>query len=318
MTPRSTLCRVAALVAIATVAHGQNFPIKPIRLVTAEAGGSGDFIARLVAPELAGALGQPVVIDNRGGVATIPAMIVANAPPDGYTLILYSNGLWTGPLMEARPYNMGRDFAPVALIGISPNVLVVNAQLPAKSVAELIALAKSKPGALNYATGAVGGSGWLASEIFRSMARLDMVRVGYKGVNLALNAVISGESQIMFPGASGAAPFLKSGKLRGLAVTSSHPSELAPGLPPVSTAGLPGYEAVAITGLFARAGTPAPTVIRINRDVEKIVNSPAIRETLLRSGLEASNGPPSALAAMVGAEMVRLRRLIAEGGIRAD
>jgi tripartite-type tricarboxylate transporter receptor subunit TctC len=310
---------VTAVVLMAGSAiYAQTFPAKPIRVVTAEAGGGGDITTRIIALDILNRLGHPLVIDNRGGVATIPAMIVASAPADGYTLLLYNNGFWTGPLMEQRPYDVFRDFTPVIEAGISPNILVINAQLPVRNVREFISLAKSKPGALNYASGAIGGSGHLAGELFKSMAGLNIVRVSYKGVNLGLNAVGSGEVQLMFPTVPAATPHMKAGRVRALGVTSLRPSVLAPGVPTIAAEGVPGYEAVSVMAVFAPKATPAAIIARLNADLNDTINKPDIREKLLEGGLEAVGGTPQQLAATVNSEVTRLGKVIKDADIHAE
>ncbi|HWP89563.1 MAG TPA: tripartite tricarboxylate transporter substrate-binding protein, partial [Burkholderiales bacterium] len=214
-------------------ANAAEYPVKPLRIVTSEAGGGNDVPARIVAQGLTLALGQQVVIENRPS-GVVPAEIVAKAAPNGYTLLFYNNALWTAPLIQATPYDMLRDFTPVSAVARAVNVLVVNSALPAKSFADLIALAKTKPGGLNYGSSGTGASNHLAAEMFRTMALIDIVRVNYKGAGPALTALIAGELQLMFPSAGAATPHVRAGRVKALAVTSAAPSALFPGLPAIA------------------------------------------------------------------------------------
>src|SRR5258706_10699878 len=240
----------------AGAASGQNYPGRPVRIVTGVPGGSLDLTARLIAPKLAERLGQQVIIDNRGGVLSME--IAAKAPADGYTLLLASGSLWTSQFLRDHvAWDPIRDFAPITLLVTSPNILVVHPSLPARSIKGLIALARSRAGELNYSSGQTGSSSHIAGELFKSMARVNIVRVAYKGQGAAMLSLITGESQVSFPNAASAGPFMQSGKLRALAVTTAQPSPLAPGLPTVAAAGLPGYESSAILGMVAPAKSPA-------------------------------------------------------------
>ncbi|HTD91512.1 MAG TPA: tripartite tricarboxylate transporter substrate-binding protein, partial [Burkholderiales bacterium] len=291
-------------------------PNRPLRIVTSEAGGGNDLQARLVARGLANALGQQVIVENRPS-GVIPGDIVAKANANGYTLLLYNNALWIAPLMQAAPYDPVKDFAPVTTTASAPNVLVVNAALPAKSVAELIAIAASKPGELNYGSAAAGASNHLAAELFKSMARVNIVRVGYKGAAQAMNDLIAGQLQLMFPTAGAAAAHVRAGRVRALAVTSTEPSPLVPGLPTVA-ASLPGYESIAVYGLFVPARTPQAVINRLHKETVQVLNAPDVREKLLGAGVEVIGDAPYQLAARVRSEMTRLGKVIREAGIRSN
>lgn len=244
--------------------QAQTFPTKPLRMLTAEPGGGSDLIARVIAQGLSASLGQQVVVDNRVGGVLI-AELAAKAAPDGYTLLTYSSTIWLIPLMRAHtPYDPLRDYASITLVGNSPMVLVTHPSVAANSVKELIALAKAKPGELNFASGPSGAIPHLSAELFKFMAGIDIVHVPYKGVGAAVTDLIGGRTQMMMPNASAALPHIKSNRLRGLAVSSAQPSALAPGLPTMAQAGLPGYESVAIYAVFAPAKTPAAIVRRLN------------------------------------------------------
>ena len=297
-------------------ANAAEYPVKPLRIVTSEAGGGNDVPARIVAQGLTLALGQQVVIENRPS-GVVPAEIVAKAAPNGYTLLFYNNALWTAPLIQATPYDMLRDFTPVSAVARAVNVLTVNSALPAKSVADLIALAKTKPGGLNYGSSGTGASNHLAAEIFRTMAQIDIVRVNYKGAGPALTALIAGELQLMFPSAGAATPHVRAGRVKALAVTSAAPSAVFPGLPAIA-ATLPGYESLAIYGLFAPAGTPPAIIVRLNTVIAQFLARADIQERFAAAGMEAAASTPGQLSASVQTEVARIGKVIRAAGIRGD
>ena len=286
-----------------------------MRIVTSEAGGGNDVQSRLIARGLTGVLGQQVIVENRPS-GVIPGEIVARATPNGYTLLLYNNTLWTGPLIQKAPYDPLRDLAPVTTATIAPNVLVVNTALPAKSVADLIALAKSRPGQLNYASSGTGATNHLAAELFKMMAGVDIVRIGYKGAGSGLNDLIANQIQVMFPTAGAASPHVKAGRVKALAVTSAERSSVAPELPTIAASGLPGYESIAIYGIFAPAGTPQAIVARLNREISGILATADIKERFFGMGMETVGGSPAQLTARVKSDMVRMGKLIRDAGIR--
>ena len=300
--------------------QAQNFPIKPIQIVSTTAGGGADMVARLVAQGLTAALGQQAVVVNRGGSQILPAMQVAKAPPDGYTLLsLGGNLFWLFPFLEDNvPYDPARDFAPVTLTASSPNVVVVHPSLPVKTIGELIALAKSKPGALNYGSGGPGGSPHLAGELFKAMSKTNIVMVRYKGVGPAVTGLIAGEVHIGFPTVSSSMPHVKSGRLRALGVTTLQPTTLAPGLPTVHASGLPGYESAAQYVVFAPAKTPAGIVDQLNRAIVQFLHMPDIRQKLFNAGFDVAGSSPQELAAAMKADMDRMGKIIREAGIRAE
>ena len=295
-----------------------NFPIKPIRLLVSGVGGAGDFAGRLLAADLTLRLGQQVVVDNRPGGVT-PGEILAKAQPDGYTLMMVGFVIWLSPFMRDHvPFDPVRDFAPVSLAISSPNVLVVHPSLRVKSVPELIALAKQKPGALNYATSGVGNSNHIAGELFRSMAGVDIVRVNYRGASLALTDVVSGRVELMFATANASQPHVSAGRLLALGVTSAQPSPVAPGLPTVAAAGLPGYESAATIGVLARAGTPPAVVNLLHREIARYMRTPEAKERLLKAGIEAVGNTPAEFAAIIRDDMAIKGKVIREAGIRMD
>jgi tripartite-type tricarboxylate transporter receptor subunit TctC len=297
----------------AGMAWAQAYPAKPVRIVTVAPGSANDIVARLIAQEIRNSLGQPVVVDNRG---TVAAELVARAPADGYTLLLYGSAVWLSPFIRAStPYDPVKDFAPITLVASSPNVVVVHPSLPVKSARELIALARSRPGEINYAAGSLGAAPHLAAELFKAMGKLNIVRVSYKGTGGSLIGIISGEVGLMFPTAGSVTPYIKSGKLRALAVTSLQPTALAPGLPLLSET-LPGYESVSLNGMLAPARTPDPVIRQLNAEVAKVMTRADIKEKLVAAGTDAMSTSPEQFAAIIQADMAKWGKVIREAGIR--
>ncbi len=306
-----------ALIFCAGVVLGQNYPSKSIRIVTSTPGGGADVVARLLAQGMAPGLGQQVIVDNRAS-GVIPGEIVAKAAADGYTLLLAGGTFTLGPLMEKTPYDPVKDFSPITLATSAPIILVINPSLPITSVKELIAYAKAKPGELNDASVASGSTPHLAAELFKAMAGVNIVRVAYKGTVQGLNDLIAGNVQLSFATAGGAVPFVKSGRLRGLAVTSARPSILFPDLPTIAQAGLAGYEAVSSYGLFAPAGTPAARIKIINQEAVRYLRSGQAKERLLNTGAESVGSSPEEFLAAMKSEIVRMSKVIKALGIRAE
>jgi tripartite-type tricarboxylate transporter receptor subunit TctC len=310
---------LGALLAVAPQASSaQAYPEKPVRLVTAAPGAAGDFVSRMIAPGLSEKWGQQVLVDNRGGSAVIPIELVAKAPPDGYTLLVFGSALWHLPFLQSVSYNATADFAPVTLAATTPLILVVHPSLPVKTVKELVALAKHRPGQLNYSSGIAGSATHLPAELFKSMAGVDIVRVAYKGGAPALNALLGGETQVMFATASGGGPHVKTGRLRALAVTSAQRSALFPDLPTVAETGLPGYEAASTMCVFAPAATPPALVQRISQDIVQTLTRSETKERFFKSGSEVVASTPQELAAAMKADMATMGKLIKEAGIRAN
>ena len=300
----------------AGAASAQDYPNKPVRMITSEAGGGNDVQARMIAQSLTLALGQQVVVENRPS-GVIPGDIVSKAAPNGYTLLFYNNALWIGPLIQQAPYDVMRDFAPITAVAKAANVLVVAPALPVKSVEELIALARAKPGQLNYGSAGTGASNHLAGELFRTMARVDIVRVNYKGAVSALTALLAGQLQLMFPSAGAAMPQVKAGRLKVLAVTSAEPTALFPGVPTVA-ATLPGYESISIYGVFAPAGTPRTIINRLNAEIVHVLNRADVKAKFFGGGSEVAGGTPEQLAAMVKSEVARMDKVIRDAGIHRE
>ena len=308
---------IGAMVLGPGVVSGQNYPNRTVRIVAAEPGGGEDFVARLIAQNISGGLGQIVIVENRP--ANLVGEFVARAPSDGYTLLVAAGILWVGPLLRTTPYDPVRDFSPIAILARSPNVLVVHPSLPVHSVRELIALARTAPGQLNYASGGAGTTPHLAAELFKGMAGgLDMVHIPYKGSGPALNDLVGGQVQLMFPNMAAVAPHVKSGRLRALAVTTAEPSPLIPGLPTVAASGLPGYESELTTGMFAPSKTPAEVINRLNQEIVGFLNTTETRERFFNFGLATVGSSPEQLADKMKSEMAKWGKLIKEAGIRAN
>jgi tripartite-type tricarboxylate transporter receptor subunit TctC len=307
----------AALVAIsAGIACAQDFPARPIRIYTSAAGGAVDFVTRIVAQGITGPLGQAVVVDNRGGNGVIPGELTAKAAPDGYTLVAQTPTLWMSALFEKGvPYDAFKDFAPVAQMATAPSVVVITAALPVKSIRELIALARSKPGALNYARISIGASNHLGAELFNAMAQVKITAVDYKGAAQAVTDVVTGEVQLLWATTTTAGPYLKTGKLRALAVTSAQPSALMPGMPTVASAGLPGYVIATTYGLFAPAKTPDAVIRRINQEVARALRTSEAKERLFNVGSEPVGGTPEQLGAVMKAEFTTMGKVVRDAGI---
>ena len=295
------------------IVRGQDFPTKPIRIVTTAPGGSSDVVMRVVAQGLS--LGQPMVIDNRG---LIGAELVSKAAPDGYTLLVDGASVWISTLLQKMPYDPVKDFSPVMVVAATPNVLVVHVSVPANSVGDLVALAKAKPGALNYASGGTGGTSHLAGELFKAMTGASIVHVPYKGTGPAVGALVAGEVQMLFAGAATVQPHVKSGRIKAIAVGSPKPSALAPGLPTVSASGLPGFESVLLICMFAPARTPSPVVNKVNREIARVLSGPDVIARLANAGLEPFPNSPDEFAVILTADLSKWGRLIKEAGIRAN
>jgi tripartite-type tricarboxylate transporter receptor subunit TctC len=317
-----SLPRFAAILTGVTIITGtaavcaQSYPSKPIRIVTAAAGGGNDFQSRIIAPVISAALGQQVLVENRTG--PIAAEIVAKSPPDGYTLHVAGGALWLTPLLQKAPYDVVRDFTPITMTVREMFILAVHPSLPVKSVKELVALAKARPGELNYASDATGSRSHLSTEIFKSMAGANVVRIAYKGGAAATAALISGEVQMAIFDAAILLAHAKTGKLRALAVTSAEPSALVPGLPTLSASGLPGYDSVGMTGFFAPIRTPAAIITRLHQEIVRALNSADVRERFTSAGLEIIASTPEQLAAAVQADVSNLVKAIKAAGIKPD
>jgi tripartite-type tricarboxylate transporter receptor subunit TctC len=305
---------VAALGATAAWAQ-EVFPNKVIRIVTPATGGGSDVLARMIAPAMTESLGQQVIVDNRGSIAN---EIVAKAPADGYTILIDGSPLWLTPLFRQTAWDPLKDFAPLTLAVSSPSMLVVHPSVPVKTVRELIALAKARPGQINYAAGTIGATPHLAGEQFKVMAGVNVVRVPYKGTGPGMIGLMGGEVEFMFPGAASAWNYVKQGRLRALGVCSLKPSALFPGVPTVSDSGLPGYESVSPQGVVAPAKTPAAIIARLNQELVKALNRADTRQRLGDLGIEVVANTPEEFAASMKNDIARTAKLIKDAGIRVE
>jgi tripartite-type tricarboxylate transporter receptor subunit TctC len=308
-------------VLLALCAYAQDYPFKPVRIVVPFApGGPNDIIVRLVAQKLTEAWGQPVVVENRpGGGGNIGTDFVAKAAPDGYTLLSVGPGsLIINPLIGRVPYDTARDFAPVTLMARVPNALVAHPSLSANSVKELIALARSQPGKINYGSGGNGSTPHLAGALFASMAGIELTHIPYKGTAPAMSDLIGGQVQIAFLGIPTVLPHFKSGKLRTLAVTGKRRSPELPGVPTVDEAGVPGYEVSPWYGLLAPAGASRAIITRLNAEVARVVRSADMKEKLGVQGAEVAGGSPEEFAAVIRADTATWARVVKDAGIRGE
>lgn len=300
---------------------GLAYPTKPIRLIVPTAPGGGtDFTARLIGTKLAEAWGQTVVIDNRTGASgNIGVELAAKSVPDGHTLVMPITSFPVNPSLYPKlPFNTEKDFAPIALTASAPLLLVLNPAVAAKSVGELITLAKARPGQLNYANSGSGTTAHLAGELFKRTAGVDIVGISYKGGGPAIVDLIAGSIQVYFSTIPAALQQVKAGRLRALAVTSTTRVAEIPEIPTVAENGLPGFQVIGWFGLFAPAGTPRPVVQKLNAEIVKTLKLPEIRERLSGHGLIPGGGTPEDLGRFLNEEITRWRKLIQEAGIRAN
>lgn len=319
--PLGCLLTACALALAACNVQAQAYPTKPIRLIIPFApGGGNDVLGRLIGGKLSELIGQQVVIDNRAGAGgTIGAELAAKAAPDGYTLVIGHIGtLAVNPTLYRRlPYDPLKDFQPVSLFAKVANMMVVHPSLPAKSVKELIALAKAKPGVLVYGSGGNGGAGHLATEYFKLLAKVDIRHIPYKGTGPALIDLLAGQTQLIFAGIPGTVPHVRAGKLRPLAVSTSARLAIFPDVPTVAET-VPGYEATQWYGVLAPAGTPAAVVSRLNKEIARALKDPQLEERLVASGSEPLPSTPEAFSAFIKSEISRWEPVIKAAGIRVD
>lgn len=300
-------------------AHAQqDYPARVVRIVTAAAGGGSDFIARIIAPGLTSALGQQVIVENRG-TGVLAGEAAARAPADGHTLAVQGGAFWIHSLLRKTPYDVERDFAPISLLVREVNVLAINNQVPATTVKEFIAYARSVPGRLNFSSPGVGSTTHLAGELLQSMTGTKMVHVPYQGNQPAITGLIAGEVQMAIFDAGLIMPHARAGKLRALAATSLEPSALTPGLATVSASGVPGFESIGMTGLFVvGAKTPQPIISRLHQEVVRVLARPEVRDQFLKAGVEAIGSTPEQFAEAMRTDISRTARLIKEIGLKVE
>jgi tripartite-type tricarboxylate transporter receptor subunit TctC len=315
------LAGVALLMATTSVAVAQGYPAKPIRFVVPHTvAGSPDILARFLGTRLGDTLGQQVVVDNLAGAAGIVgAERVARAAPDGYTLFVGSSAVVINPnLYKKVSYDVVRDFQPITALALAPLVLVVHPSLPARSVREFIALVKSKPGAINYASGGSGSAAHMAAELFKSMAGVDMVHVPYKGTAPALIDLAGGHVSVGFYTVSATSGHVKTGRLRALGLTALKRSPAVPGLPTVAEAGLPGYEASTWIGVLAPAGTPRELVERLHGEITKILALPDVQQAFAVQGFDMIANTPAEFAAQIKSDLAKWARVIKVAKLTVD
>jgi len=311
-----------ALAMSVACAQAPAYPSKPVKLVVPfPPGGSLDIAGRLIAQKLTEMWGQSVVVENKPGAGgNIGADFVAKSPPDGYTILLgaLSTHAVNPSLYKTMPYDAAKDFAPITLIAITPNVLVVNASLPVNSAKEFIAYAKANPGKLAFGSGSTGSAGHLAGELFKVETHTDAIHVPFKGAAPATQALLAGDTQFMFDNLANAMAQVKSGKTKALAVTTAQRSPLAPELPTMAEAGVPGFDISTWYGLFAPAGTPEPIVAKWNADVTKILNSSDVRAKFVADGADPSPDTPAQFKEFIARELAKYARIVKASGAKVD
>jgi len=304
-------------VASSAIAASQDYPARPIRFVI---GPAPDVLARLVGQKLTEAWGQQVVVEQRPGAGgIIAADTVAKSAPDGYTWLLSTGAYPTVVgLYPKLPFDFVRDFEPVSLLATIPFLLVAHPSLPAKSVSELVKLARARPGQINYASSGTGTTAHLAMEMFKNMAKIKLVHVPYKGVAAGLVGVVSGEAQLMFAIMQAGLPHVKAGKLHALAVSGAKRSQSAPDLPTIAESGVPGYEFVSWNGVHVPAGTPKVVIGKIQTELVKVVGMPDVRERMFGLGMEVAGSTPAALGALVKSDIAKWGKVIKEAGVKVE
>ena len=310
---------IAALPESAALA--QTYPSKPVKLVvTYPPGGSSDLMARVLAQKLTEVWGQQVIVENRPGAAGLIGMqYAASQAPDGYSFVIGNLGpTAVNPILSKVPYDVGRDFIPVSLIATGPNILVVNPNTPVKTLGELIAFARANPGKLNFGSSGPGSVAQLSGEMFKNLAKVDIVHIGYKGGILSVQDLIAGHVQIVFSDALPVMSYIRSGRLRAIAVTSPERSPLVPDLPTCVESGLPGLVAVNWWGVLLPAGTPKPIVEKFHADLIKVMRDPGVKEKFALMGVDAVSSSPEQFAAYIKSETVKYAKLIKEAGIQAE
>ena len=302
--------------------HAQDaWPTRTVRLILPfPPGGGTDILGRMIAERLGAQLGQPVITENRGGAGgNVGAEAAARAAPDGYTIVLVAPSLAISPTLYSRlNYDPVKDFAPVSLVATVPNVMITQASLPAQSLQEFIAFAKGKPGALNFGSGGAGTSNHLAGELFNIVTGAKLVHIPYKGVNLAMQDVLAGNVHLVFIGIPAAAPHIKAGRLRALALVAPQRSSALPEVPTVAEAGLRDFEFTTWYGVLAPAGTPRNVVNRLNIELVKIMHSPELKERLAATGTEPLTSTPEEFAAYIRQEISKWGEIIRKAGVKAD
>src|SRR6478672_11179784 len=309
------------LIAIAPLAFAQQWPERPVRfLMSAPAGSSIDVLGRAIADKLKDRLGQPVVVENKPAAGgTVATAEVAHSAPDGYTMVLAFNGpLSFAPLLQKLPYDVGKDLAPVIITSSQPNVLAVNATLPVRSIAELVAYAKANPGKLNYASVGNGSSSHLNMELFKSVVGFDAVHVPFNGSPPAVKSTVQNETQMIFAVMQPLQAQVEAGTLRALAVTTAKRFPLLPDLPAIAESGYPGFEALAWNGVLVAANTPKPIIARLNAEMNAILKAPEMRQKMQSFGFDLIGGTPEDFGALVSGEAAKWAPVIKKVGLKVD
>jgi len=308
------------LLAFTAAAAAQDYPNRPVRLIIPfPPGGINDTVGRLVATQLSTRLGKQVVVDNRGGAGgTVGTELAANAPKDGYTLLVISLAHAVNPWLYKLPYDPIQAFAPVAAVASAPNVIVVHPSLPVHSVTDLITLAKEKPGQLQYASAGVGSFMHLGGELFKLKAGVDLLNVPFKGAGPAMIDIVGGHTKVAFATTLTAPPYVRQGKLRALGIGAAKRNASLPEVPTVSEAGVPGYEVANWIGIVAPAGTPAAIVEKLSREIAAIQDLPEVQKQFANEGADVIRMSPDAFGAFMQSEMAKWERVVKEGGIKAE
>jgi tripartite-type tricarboxylate transporter receptor subunit TctC len=322
MNRRTLLASLVLCIAPVAPAAEGDYPRKPVRIVVPFApGGSTDVVARILADKLGTALGQAFVVENRPGAGgNIGADVVAKAAPDGYTLLMGTTGVLAinQYLYKDMPFDAARDFTPVSYTSLITNILVVNAEVPAKTVAELIALARSKPGALTFASSGAGSSTHLSGELFKSMAGVDILHVPYKGSSQALTDLMSGQVTMLFDNAPSSMPYVQQGRLRAIAVTSLKRMPSLPDVPTIDESGVKGYESLSWSGIVAPAATPKPVIAKLNAAIDKILAQDDVRKQFAALGVDAVGGPPEAFSRHIRTESEKWAKVVRDANIKLN
>jgi tripartite-type tricarboxylate transporter receptor subunit TctC len=321
--PRSAslpLVTAAFVLALTAFAAAQDYPTKPIRMIIPfPPGGGSDVTGRVVATALGERLGKQVIVDNRAGAGgVVGTELAANAPKDGYTILIISMAHAVNPWLYKLPYDPIKAFTPISILASGPNVVAVNPTLPVNSIKELVALAKEKPGQLQYASAGVGSFQHLGGELFKLEAKVDMLHVPFKGGGPAMIDVIGGHTKLLFSSLVQTTPHIRSGKLKALGVGGLKRNPVLPDVPTVDEAGVPGYEAVNWWGLVAPAGTPAPIIERLHKAVQEVQSSPEVTKQFDSEGAEIVRMSPTEFGAYMVKEMAKWERVVKEGGIKAE
>jgi tripartite-type tricarboxylate transporter receptor subunit TctC len=308
-------------VVFACAAHAQTYPAKPIRFVSPyPPGGANDILARIISQKLSESLGQQIVIENRGGATgNIGAEYVAKAAPDGYTILMgQASNLTINVSLMKMPYDPVKDLAPVTLVATTPNLLVVHPSLPVRTVKDLVVLAKSKPGSINYASSGSGSAGHLAGELFKRVAHIEMVHIPYKGAAPALTDVVAGQAQLYFTSPISAQPFVKGGRLRMVAVTSLHRSPSMPDIPTVAESGFPDFDVVSWWGVLTPVAVSKEIITKLHSEIVRVLALPETKSKFADQGADVASNTPEQFAAYIKSEIAKWGKLIKELGVKSE